>query len=56
MEAAIVFEPQISQSMQETPNNIWETFINGINSFTDDCFEDGRPVSDDAASESRDDL
>ena len=38
-----VFVQRLGDSLVLTPKDkIWETFMNGINSFTDDFFSDGR--------------
>ena len=35
---------RIGKSVLLTPkDDVWMTFMDGINSFTEDCFEDGRP-------------
>ena len=42
-EADEVIVQRIGKSVLLTPKeDMWETFMNGINAFSDDCFEDGR--------------
>ena len=42
METAKIFENGKSQVVRLPKESLWQTFMEGLDSFTDDIFEDGR--------------